>query len=177
MSRGLADVFDLQQGNKELLTGIVSNSDVVVSASSGDEVNNGLIVRTFNGISSGLVVGGVIGASSASWKNVSAIKNDQTVSALIRASRVVIQHSLFFAAVGGTFTGVDAVSENVRGEKDGWNSVIAGAAAGAVMGLKAKRLAPAVGISAAFAIAAGAVELSGKSMTVPKDKVQLTTYQ
>lgn len=41
-----------------------------------------------------------------------------------------------YAALGGTYTGVEAIAEGMREKKDMWNKVIGGAAAGSLVGLR-----------------------------------------
>lgn len=38
--------------------------------------------------------------------------------------------------LGGTYTGVEAISEKMRGKDDMWNRVVGGAAAGSLVGLR-----------------------------------------
>lgn len=41
-----------------------------------------------------------------------------------------------YAALGGIYTGVEAMAENMRGKQDLWNRVIGGAATGTLVGVR-----------------------------------------
>mmetsp|Transcript_24248 Transcript_24248/g.29404 ORF Transcript_24248/g.29404 Transcript_24248/m.29404 type:complete len:181 (+) Transcript_24248:163-705(+) len=128
-------------------------------ASSGSERPDGCIFKTFAGLCSGLMAGGIAGGLHANFMD-SAISPVRSAWAVPKAMGAMAGT---FAFVGGAFAATECFMESARGKKDFWNSVAGGFAAGAVTGAKAGRMGIAVGAGAAYALAAAGVDIAGGS--------------
>lgn len=81
-----------------------------------------------------------------------------------------------YAALGGVYTGVEAMAENIRGKQDLWNRVIGGAAAGSLVGLRTGSIYASGGASFACAFMAFFVAAVGGTLG-PVDDKALERYQ
>lgn len=68
-----------------------------------------------------------------------------------------------YGVLGGVYTGVEAIAENVRGKKDMWNRIIGAGTAGSLVGLRNSSVAVSAGASFACAFMAFFGEAVGGS--------------
>lgn len=66
-----------------------------------------------------------------------------------------------YGALGGVFTGVEAIAENLRGKDDVWNRVIGAGTAGSLVGLRTGSIGVSIGASFACACMALSVGILG----------------
>lgn len=66
-----------------------------------------------------------------------------------------------YAALGGVYTGVEALAEDMRGKHDLWNRVIGGAAAGSLVGLRTGSVYASGGAAFACGVVAFAIGALG----------------
>ncbi|PWN98026.1 hypothetical protein FA09DRAFT_330186 [Tilletiopsis washingtonensis] len=71
----------------------------------------------------------------------------------------------FFTALGGAFSFAESMSANVRQRNDAWNTAIGGAAAGLVVGARARSIPTLFGASAGLALLLGVFDEAGASLT------------
>lgn len=131
------------------------------------------IFRTATAATSGLVAGSIWGAVLAAWQDVPAVERNVALPALKKTIRVMGSYGLTYSAVAGVFALTDAVAESLRGEKDFWNGVLGGLAAGSVVGLRVQSLRLGLGASAALAAVSAIVDASGQTVRTPTDREYL----
>mmetsp|Transcript_3639 Transcript_3639/g.22811 ORF Transcript_3639/g.22811 Transcript_3639/m.22811 type:complete len:118 (+) Transcript_3639:255-608(+) len=98
-------------------------------------------------------------------QDVPVVERNQAWPALVKTGRVMGTHAALFAAVGGTYAGVECIAEEVRGTKDSWNGILGGIAAGGIIGIKAGRIPAGLAASAALAATSAIVDLSGQTLS------------
>lgn len=95
------------------------------------------IMKTIKGATSGLVAGTIWGTIVATWYDVPRVERSVALPGLIRTLKMMGNHGLTFAAVGGVYIGVEQLVLNYRGKRDFINGAVGGFVAGAsVLGYK-----------------------------------------
>ncbi|KAI3884544.1 hypothetical protein MKW92_043404 [Papaver armeniacum] len=99
------------------------------------------MMKTVKGATMGLVSGTIWGTICVA------------LPGLIRTLKMMGNHGLTFAAIGGVYIGVEQLVLNYRGKRDFVNGSIGGFAAGAaVLGFKARSIPTALSAGAALAV-------------------------
>lgn len=96
------------------------------------------LTKTIKGATSGLVAGTIWGTIVATWYDVPRVERRVALPGLIRTLKMMGNHGLTFAAIGGVYIGVEQLVQSYRGDKrDFINGAVGGFAAGAtVLGYK-----------------------------------------
>ncbi|KAJ7540812.1 hypothetical protein O6H91_10G031900 [Diphasiastrum complanatum] len=123
--------------------------------------------KTASATASSLMAGTVLGAVAANWQDVPVVQRNNPYPGLKKTAQMMGNYGLTFAAIGGTFAFVDALSESIRGKKDIFNGALGGFAAGAVLGLKAGKVPIGLGAGAAFAAISALLDYNGQQMRAP----------
>ncbi|KAL3686754.1 hypothetical protein R1sor_013063 [Riccia sorocarpa] len=131
-----------------------------------------VVFRTASGAGSSFIAGTILGAIQATWTDAPVEKN-QAWRALQKTGHIMGSYGILFAAIGGTFTFVDAVSETIRGKKDFVNGVIGGFAAGSILGVKAGRVPVGLGAGAAMAAVSAFMDAGGQRTRAPTGREYL----
>ncbi|KAL2628641.1 hypothetical protein R1flu_013327 [Riccia fluitans] len=132
-----------------------------------------VLFRSLSGAGSSFVAGTILGAIHATWADVPAVEKNQAWPALQKTGRMMGSYGVLFAAIGGTFTLVDAVSESTRGKKDFVNGVIGGFAAGSILGFRAGRIPVGLGAGAAMAAVSAFMDAGGQRTRAPTGREYL----
>lgn len=95
------------------------------------------VMKTIKGATTGLVAGTIWGTIVATWHDVPRVERRIALPGLIRTLKMMGNHGLTFAAIGGVFIGVEQVVQNYRMKRDFVNGAVGGFVAGAsVLGYK-----------------------------------------
>ncbi|KAK3015173.1 hypothetical protein RJ639_005319, partial [Escallonia herrerae] len=95
------------------------------------------LVKTVKGATAGLVAGTIWGTIVATWYDVPRVERSVALPGLIRTLKMMGNHGLTFAAIGGVYIGVEQLLQNYRMKRDFINGAVGGFAAGAtVLGYK-----------------------------------------
>lgn len=98
-------------------------------------------MKTLKGATSGLVAGTLWGAIIATWHDVPRVERNVALPGLIRTLKMMGNHGLTFAAIGGVYIGVEQLVQNYRMKRDFINGAVGGFVAGAsVLGYKGNPL-------------------------------------
>lgn len=98
-------------------------------------------MKTLKGATSGLVAGTIWGTIVATWYDVPRVERSVALPGLIRTLKMMGNHGLTFAAIGGVYIGVEQLMQHFRMKRDFVNGAIGGFAAGAsVIGYKGENL-------------------------------------
>lgn len=95
------------------------------------------IMKTIKGATSGFVAGTIWGTIVATWHDVPRVERNVALPGLIRTLKMMGNHGLTFAAIGGVYIGVEQLLQNYRMKRDFMNGAVGGFVAGAtVLGYK-----------------------------------------
>ncbi|KAE9466004.1 hypothetical protein C3L33_02080, partial [Rhododendron williamsianum] len=97
------------------------------------------VMKTIKGATSGFVAGTIWGTIVATWHDVPRVERNVALPGLIRTLKMMGNHGLTFAAIGGVYIGVEQLLQNYRMKRDFMNGAVGGFVAGAtVLGYKAQ---------------------------------------
>ncbi|KAK4346021.1 hypothetical protein RND71_036197 [Anisodus tanguticus] len=122
-------------------------------------------MKTFKGATTGLVAGTLWGAIIATWHDVPRVERNVALPGLIRTLKMMGNHGVTFAAIGGVYIGVEQLVQNYRMKRDFVNGAVGGFVAGAsILGYKGYLTSPPpnnilsteIGRSISTALSAGA---------------------
>ena len=138
----------------------VSSSTPTMPASDLD-----CFTRTCNAALATFGFGSIVGALKATWAEAPLeVRGGRSFAAVSRTGAMMAEAGATFAAIGACYVCGSCLAKQQRGGKeDFWNGVVGGLCAGAVVGLRRKKMSAAVGSGAAFAIASAAVDATGGS--------------
>jgi len=122
-----------------------------------DAISNGL---------KGAAISGGAGLFMAAIQNSLAKQNYGAWGVFTRGGGVITT----FAATGGVYVFSHCAAANLRQEDDHYNSAIAGALGGAVLGLRAGRMPRVFGYGAAFSVIMAVADYTGGSLMGNKDR-------
>lgn len=105
-------------------------------------------------------VGTVVGAASAAWASAPPA-GTQLAQQMKSVGGIVGRNTATFAALGATYATVECSAESIRGQRDVYNSMVAGCAAGVVIGARTGSVKAGLGACAAFAAMTAAVRQFG----------------
>lgn len=95
------------------------------------------LMKTIKGATMGLVTGTIYGTIVATWYDVPRVERSVALPGLIRTLKMMGNHGLKFAAIGGVYIGVDQLMQHYRMKRDFINGAVGGFVAGAtVLGYK-----------------------------------------
>lgn len=95
------------------------------------------LTKTMKGAATGFAAGTIWGTIVATWLDVPRVERNVALPGLIRTLKMMGNHGLTFAAIGGVFIGVEQLTQNYRMKRDFVNGTVGGFVAGAtVLGFK-----------------------------------------
>lgn len=129
------------------------------------------IMKTIKGATSGLVAGTIWGTIVATWYDVPRVERSVALPGLIRTLKMMGNHGLTFAAIGGVYIGVEQLVQNYRGKRDFINGAVGGFVAGAsVLGYKGKSISTALSAGAALAVTSSLIDTGGQTTRIDNGK-------
>ncbi|KAL3637280.1 hypothetical protein CASFOL_019579 [Castilleja foliolosa] len=129
------------------------------------------VIKTLKGAATGLAAGTIWGTIVATWHDVPRVERSVALPGLIRTLKMMGNHGLTFAAIGGVYIGVEQVVQNFRMKRDFVNGAVGGFAAGAtVLGYKGKSVSTAISAGAALAVTSGLIDIGGQTTRVDTGK-------
>ncbi|KAL3533894.1 hypothetical protein ACH5RR_007415 [Cinchona calisaya] len=135
------------------------------------EDNDTPIMKTIKGATTGLVAGTIWGTIVATWHDVPRVERSVALPGLIRTLKMMGNHGLTFAAIGGVFIGVEQLLQNYRMKRDFINGAVGGFAAGAsVLGYKGKSISTAISAGAALAATSAFIDVGGRTTRIDTGK-------
>ncbi|XP_049399615.1 outer envelope pore protein 16-3, chloroplastic/mitochondrial isoform X1 [Solanum stenotomum] len=128
-------------------------------------------MKTLKGATSGLVAGTLWGAIIATWHDVPRVERNVALPGLIRTLKMMGNHGLTFAAIGGVYIGVEQLVQNYRVKRDFINGAVGGFVAGAsVLGYKGRSIPTALSAGAALAVTSGIIDGLGATTRTDNGK-------
>lgn len=97
------------------------------------------MMKTIKGATMGLVSGTIWGTIVATWHDVPRVEKSVALPGLIRTIKMMGNHGVTFAAIGGVYIGVEQLVQHYRMKRDFVNGSVGGFVAGAsILGFKGK---------------------------------------
>ncbi|XP_010554856.1 PREDICTED: outer envelope pore protein 16-3, chloroplastic/mitochondrial [Tarenaya hassleriana] len=125
------------------------------------------MVKTFKGAITGLAAGTLYGTVVATWKDVPRVERNVALPGLIRTLKMMGNHGLTFAAIGGVYIGVEQLVQHFRMKRDFVNGAVGGFVAGAsVLGFRARSIPTAISAGAALAVTSALIDSGGQTTRV-----------
>lgn len=98
-------------------------------------------MKTIKGATTGLVTGTIFGTIVATWYDVPRVERSVALPGLIRTLKMMGNHGLTFAAIGGVYIGVEQLVQHFRMKRDFINGAVGGFVAGStILGYKGEDL-------------------------------------
>ncbi|KZV44789.1 outer envelope pore protein 16-3, chloroplastic/mitochondrial-like [Dorcoceras hygrometricum] len=128
-------------------------------------------MKTIKGATFGLVTGTIWGTVVATWQDVPRVERSVALPGLIRTLKMMGNHGLTFAAIGGVYIGVEQLVQNYRMKRDFVNGAVGGFVAGAsILGYKGKSISTAISAGAALAATSSFIDIGGQTTRVDTGK-------
>ncbi|OVA06653.1 Mitochondrial inner membrane translocase subunit Tim17/Tim22/Tim23/peroxisomal protein PMP24 [Macleaya cordata] len=128
-------------------------------------------MKTIKGATMGLVTGTIWGTIVATWYDVPRVERSVALPGLVRTLKLMGNHGLTFAAIGGVYIGVEQLVQNYRKKRDFVNGAVGGFAAGAgVLGFKARSIPTALSAGAALAFTSAVLDAGGQTTRIDTGK-------
>ncbi|RAL51800.1 hypothetical protein DM860_010518 [Cuscuta australis] len=129
------------------------------------------VTKTIKGATTGLVAGTIWGTIVATWYDVPRVERSVALPGLVRTLKMMGNHGLTFAAIGGVYIGVEQLMQNYRMKRDFINGAVGGFAAGAsVLGYRGKSISTAISAGAALAVTSAVIDAGGQTTRVDNGK-------
>jgi len=97
------------------------------------------MMKTIKGATMGLVSGTIWGTIVATWHDVPRVEKSVALPGLIRTIKMMGNHGVTFAAIGGVYIGVEQLVQHYRMKRDFINGAVGGFVAGStILGFKGK---------------------------------------
>ncbi|KAL9237804.1 hypothetical protein vseg_012308 [Gypsophila vaccaria] len=129
------------------------------------------MMKVIKGTTSGLAAGTIWGTIVATWYDVPRVERKVALPGLIRTLKMMGNHGLTFAAIGGIYIGVEQAVQHFRVKRDFVNGAVGGFVAGAsVLGLKARSIPTALSAGAALAVTSALIDAGGQTTRVDNGK-------
>ncbi|CAL0302484.1 unnamed protein product [Lupinus luteus] len=129
------------------------------------EDDDSSLLKTIKGATTGLVAGTIWGTVVATWNDVPRVERNVALPGLIRTFRMMGNHGLTFAAIGGVYIGVEQLVQNFRGKRDFVNGAVGGFVAGAtILGYKGRSIKTAISAGSAFAFTSSVLDINGQTL-------------
>lgn len=101
------------------------------------EEEDSSLTKTMKGAATGLAAGTIWGTIVATWLDVPRVERNVALPGLVRTLKMMGNHGLTFAAIGGVYIGVEQLTQNYRQKRDFVNGAVGGFVAGAaILGFK-----------------------------------------
>lgn len=128
-------------------------------------------MKTIKGATFGLVAGTIWGTVVATWQDVPRVDRSVALPGLIRTLKMMGNHGLTFAAIGGVYIGVEQLVQNYRMKRDFVNGAVGGFVAGAsILGYKGRSISSAISAGAALAVTSSFIDIGGQTTRVDTGK-------
>ncbi len=128
-------------------------------------------MKTIKGATMGLVAGTIYGTVVATWLDVPRVERSVALPGLMRTLKMMGNHGLTFAAVGGVYIGVEQLVQHYRMKRDFVNGAVGGFVAGAaIIGFKGKSIKSAISAGSAFAATSSFIDVGGQTTRVDTGK-------
>ncbi|KAG8367936.1 hypothetical protein BUALT_Bualt16G0124500 [Buddleja alternifolia] len=129
------------------------------------------VTKTLKGATSGLVAGTIWGTIIATWHDVPRVERSVALPGLIRTLKMMGNHGVTFAAIGGVYIGVEQIVQNYRKKRDFVNGTVGGFVAGAsILGFKGRSISTAISAGAALAVTSAIIDVGGQTTRVDTGK-------
>ncbi|GMN64313.1 hypothetical protein TIFTF001_033391 [Ficus carica] len=129
------------------------------------------LMKTIKGATMGLVTGTIYGTIVATWYDVPRVERSVALPGLIRTLKMMGNHGLKFAAIGGVYIGVDQLMQHYRMKRDFINGAVGGFVAGAtVLGYKGRSISTAISAGAALAVTSAVIDAGGQTTRIDNGK-------
>ncbi|XP_057438743.1 outer envelope pore protein 16-3, chloroplastic/mitochondrial [Lotus japonicus] len=129
------------------------------------ENDDSSLMKTIKGATTGLVAGTIWGTVVATWYDVPRVERNVALPGLIRTFKMMGNHGLTFAAIGGVYIGVEQLVQNFRGKRDLVNGAVGGFVAGAaILGYKGRSISTALSAGSALAFTSAVLDFGGQTM-------------
>ncbi|KAM7500230.1 hypothetical protein LguiA_024644 [Lonicera macranthoides] len=135
------------------------------------EEDDSSLVKTMKGATCGLAVGTIWGTIVATWNDVPRVERNVALPGLIRTLKMMGNHGMTFAAIGGVYIGVEQLLQNYRMRRDFINGAVGGFVAGAtVLGYKGRSIPTAISAGAALAVTSALIDAGGQTTRIDNGK-------
>uniref|UniRef100_A0A5B7A5G1 Outer envelope pore protein 16-3 n=1 Tax=Davidia involucrata TaxID=16924 RepID=A0A5B7A5G1_DAVIN len=129
------------------------------------------VIKTMKGATAGLVAGTIWGTIVATWYDVPRVERSVALPGLVRTLKMMGNHGMTFAAIGGIYIGVEQLLQNYRMKRDFINGAVGGFAAGAtIFGYKGKSISTAISAGAALAVTSALIDAGGQTTRIDNGK-------
>lgn len=128
-------------------------------------------MKIMKGATSGLVAGTIWGTVVATWHDVPRVERRVALPGLMRTLKMMGNHGLTFAAIGGVYIGVEQLVQHYRMKRDFVNGAVGGFVAGAsVLGYKGRTISSALSAGAALAVTSALIDAGGQTTRIDNGK-------
>ncbi|KAI3507622.1 hypothetical protein L2E82_20823 [Cichorium intybus] len=135
------------------------------------EEEDSSMTKMMKGTATGLAAGTIWGTIVATWLDVPRVERNVALPGLLRTLRMMGNHGLTFAAIGGVYIGVEQLTQNYRMKRDFVNGAVGGFVAGAaILGFKGKSISTALSAGAALAATSAAIDVGGQTTRMDTGK-------
>ncbi|XP_071721707.1 outer envelope pore protein 16-3, chloroplastic/mitochondrial-like [Rutidosis leptorrhynchoides] len=129
------------------------------------------MMKTIKGATMGLAAGTIWGTVVATWNDVPRVERSVALPGLLRTLKMMGNHGLTFAAIGGVYIGVEQLVEHYRTKRDFVNGAVGAFAAGStILGYKGKSISSALSAGAALAVTSALIDAGGQTTRVDNGK-------
>ncbi|KAF8398471.1 hypothetical protein HHK36_017399 [Tetracentron sinense] len=128
-------------------------------------------MKTLKGATTGFVAGTIWGMVVATWNDVPRVERSIALPGLIRTLKMMGNHGMTFAVIGGVYIGVEQLVQNYRMKRDFVNGAVGGFAAGAsILGFKGRSIPTALSAGAALAFTSAVIDAGGQTTRIDTGK-------
>ncbi|KAJ7972284.1 Outer envelope pore protein 16-3 chloroplastic/mitochondrial [Quillaja saponaria] len=129
------------------------------------------ILKTIKGATTGLVAGTIWGTIVATWYDVPRVERSVALPGLLRTLKMMGNHGVTFAAIGGVYIGVEQLVQHYRMKRDFVNGAVGGFVAGAsILGYKGRSISTALSAGAALAFTSAIIDIGGQTTRIDNGK-------
>ncbi|KAF7804127.1 outer envelope pore protein 16-3, chloroplastic/mitochondrial [Senna tora] len=128
-------------------------------------------MKTIKGATTGLVTGTIWGTIVATWYDVPRVERNVALPGLLRTLKMMGNHGLTFAAIGGVYIGVEQLVQHFRTKRDFVNGAVGGFVAGAtILGYKGRSIKTAISAGTALAVTSSIIDIGGQTTRIDNGK-------
>lgn len=129
------------------------------------------MMKTIKGATMGLVSGTIWGTIVATWHDVPRVEKSVALPGLIRTIKMMGNHGVTFAAIGGVYIGVEQLVQHYRMKRDFINGAVGGFVAGSTfLGFKGRNIKNAIAAGAALAVTSAIIDAGGQTTRMDTGK-------
>ncbi|XP_011020265.1 PREDICTED: outer envelope pore protein 16-3, chloroplastic/mitochondrial [Populus euphratica] len=129
------------------------------------------MMKTIKGATMGLVSGTIWGTIVATWHDVPRVEKSVALPGLIRTIKMMGNHGVTFAAIGGVYIGVEQLVQHYRMKRDFINGAVGGFVAGStILGFKGRNIKNAIAAGAALAVTSAVIDAGGQTTRMDTGK-------